>query len=82
MLLLPALAHSTTENGVKARVINTSSSGHDLATGNGMVWAAFKDGPERDAIVKKWGPSRKPGSGAEWHLYGLSKMVNLYSTRQ
>lgn len=77
MLLLPALERSTTENGVKARVVNTSSSGNAYATGNGMLWSVFKDGPERDAKIKEWGPSKAPGSGAQWHLYGHSKIVTI-----
>ena len=79
MLLLPALERSTTSRGVKARVVNTSSSGHAFAVGNGMVWEAFKGGPERDKNIKNWGKSKIPGSGAQWHLYGFSKMVSLSS---
>ena len=75
MLLLPALERSTIANGVKARVVNTTSSAHVYAAGDGMLWEAFKGGPKRDAKIKEWGTSRIPGSGAQWHLYGLSKMV-------
>ncbi|KAF8516360.1 NAD(P)-binding protein [Gautieria morchelliformis] len=80
MLLLPALERSTTANGVKARVVNTTSSGHTYATGEGIELSVLKSGPERDAQIKKWGSSKVPGCGAQWHLYGLSKMGNILFT--
>lgn len=75
MLLLPSLERSTIANGVKARVVNTASSAHTLAAGDGMQWEAFKGGPKRDAQIKEWGASRIPGRGAQWNLYGSSKIV-------
>ncbi|KIJ36658.1 hypothetical protein M422DRAFT_232460 [Sphaerobolus stellatus SS14] len=54
MLLLPALQRSTSTHGKKARIVNTSSIGFNLAPDNGFEWATLKRGPERDAKVKEW----------------------------
>jgi len=76
ILLLPALKRSTAVHGVKARVVNTSSSGHAFAPNDtGIDWTVLRGGPERDAAIKKWGSSCIPGQGAHWKLYGISKMV-------
>ncbi|KAJ7486349.1 NAD-P-binding protein [Mycena galericulata] len=69
-LLLPALTKSYEESKVPARIINTSSSGHQFAPGEGMELASLKGGPERDAWVKKSSDFMK--------LYGQSKMGNIY----
>ncbi|KAJ7737827.1 NAD(P)-binding protein [Mycena maculata] len=58
---LPALAKSCEETKVSARVINTSSIGHQmLAPGQGIEFVSLEGGPERDA-----------------QLYGQSKMGNV-----
>ena len=76
MLLLPALQRSTADRGVKARVVNTSSSGHAYAPNDtGIDWTVLRSGTERDATIKKWGCSPLPGQGAQWKLYGISKLV-------
>ncbi|KAF8522624.1 NAD(P)-binding protein [Hysterangium stoloniferum] len=80
MLLFPALQRSTASRGIRARVINTSSSAHEFAPGNGLDWSVVKGGLERDATIAKWGASRIPGKGANWQLYGISKMGNVLFT--
>lgn len=77
MLLRPALKQSTSIHGKKARIVNLSSSGHTFAPGNGIEWCVLKDNPERTSKIKEWGPSRLPGKGAGWYLYGISKTVCL-----
>ncbi|KAF7374115.1 Short-chain dehydrogenase/reductase family protein [Mycena sanguinolenta] len=72
-LLLPALIKSSQENKIPTRIINTSSSGHEFAPGNGMDFVSLKGGPERDAWVKK-----KGGFFARWQLYGESKIGNIF----
>ncbi|KAJ6574398.1 hypothetical protein B0H19DRAFT_1020919 [Mycena capillaripes] len=72
-LLLPALTKSYEETKIPARVIHTSSSGHTFAPGNGMEFESLKDGPERDAWVKKKGSFKGP-----WALYGESKIGNIF----
>ncbi|KAJ7501836.1 NAD-P-binding protein [Mycena galericulata] len=72
-LLLPALTKSYEESKVPARIINTSSSGHQFAPGEGMELASLKGGPERDAWVKK-----SSDFMCRWKLYGQSKMGNIY----
>ncbi|KAJ6574425.1 NAD-P-binding protein [Mycena capillaripes] len=72
-LLLPALTKSYEETKIPARVLHTSSSGHTFAPGNGMDFQSLKDGPERDAWVKKKGSFRGP-----WALYGESKIGNIF----
>ncbi|KAJ7731799.1 NAD-P-binding protein [Mycena maculata] len=72
-LLIPALAKSYEETGVRARIINTSSSGHQFAPGDGMEFVSLQGGPERDAWVKKGG-----GFRSRWRLYGESKIGNIY----
>ncbi|KAJ7921419.1 NAD-P-binding protein [Mycena leptocephala] len=71
-LLLPALTKSYEETKIPARIINTSSSGHTFAPGDGMDFVSLKGGPERDAWVKKKGSFLGP-----WALYGESKMGNV-----
>ncbi|KAJ7440280.1 hypothetical protein B0H11DRAFT_2253043 [Mycena galericulata] len=56
-----------------ARIINTSSSGHQFAPGEGMEFASLKGGPERDTWVKKSGDFM-----GRWKLYGGSKIGNIY----
>ncbi|KAF8509028.1 NAD(P)-binding protein [Hysterangium stoloniferum] len=80
MLLFPVLRHSTTARGIRARVINTSSLAHTWAPGNGLDWSVVKGGPDRDAKIAKWGTSSIPGKGANWHLYGISKIGNIFFT--
>ncbi|KAK4700795.1 hypothetical protein P7C70_g5447, partial [Phenoliferia sp. Uapishka_3] len=66
-LLLPILKSST------GRIINTSSSAHKFApAGSGIELASLIAGPERDALIKKWG-----GMKAGWTLYGQSKLGNI-----
>ncbi|KAF7328394.1 Short-chain dehydrogenase/reductase family protein [Mycena venus] len=72
-LLLPALTKSYEEIKVPARIINTSSSGHAFAPGNGMDFVSLKGGPERDAWVQSKGSFRGP-----WALYGESKIGNIF----
>ncbi|KAJ7205155.1 hypothetical protein B0H12DRAFT_458628 [Mycena haematopus] len=72
-LLLPALTKSYEETQVPSRVINTSSSGHQFAPGNGVDFASLKGGPERDAWIKK-----KGNFFARWGLYGESKIGNIF----
>ncbi|KAJ6450155.1 NAD-P-binding protein [Mycena sanguinolenta] len=72
-LLLPALKKSHQESNVPARIINTSSSGHTFAPGNGMDFVSLKGGPERVAWVKQ-----KGDFFARWGLYGESKIGNIF----
>ncbi|KAJ7100925.1 NAD(P)-binding protein [Mycena belliarum] len=69
-LLIPALTRSYEETKVPARILNTSSIGHELAPGDGVDFASLKGGPERDAWLKATGDS--------WKLYGESKMGNVF----
>ncbi|KAJ7630225.1 NAD(P)-binding protein [Roridomyces roridus] len=73
-LLLPALTKSYEHsNGkVPARIITTSSIGHHAAPGCGFDVASLRDGPERDAWIKKRVASWRP------YLYGRSKIGNIY----
>ncbi|KAJ7276686.1 NAD-P-binding protein [Mycena rebaudengoi] len=71
-LLIPALSASQKAHNVPARVINTSSTGHHSAPGGTIEFASLRDGPARDALIKKWGPPRD-----RWHLYGESKLGNI-----
>ncbi|KAJ6518109.1 NAD(P)-binding protein [Mycena vitilis] len=72
-LLLPALAKSYEQTTVPARVVHTSSNGHQFAPGIGMEFESLKGGAERDAWVKQKGSFKAP-----WALYGESKMGNLF----
>ncbi|KAJ7612534.1 NAD(P)-binding protein [Roridomyces roridus] len=74
-LLLPALTRSYEHsNGkVPARIITTSSIGHHAAPGCGFDVASLRDGPERDAWIKKEGSILAPV-----YLYGRSKIGNIY----
>ncbi|KAJ7455112.1 NAD-P-binding protein [Mycena latifolia] len=67
-LLIPALTKSYEESKIPARVLNTSSIGHQLAPGDGIEFISLKGGPERDAWVKKAGG----------RLYGESKIGNVF----
>ncbi|KAJ7714900.1 NAD-P-binding protein [Mycena metata] len=71
-LLLPALAKSYAESNTPARIINTSSSGHQFAPGDGMDFVSLKGGPARDAWIKK-----KGDFFGRWGLYGESKLGNI-----
>ncbi|KAK7064982.1 NAD(P)-binding protein [Favolaschia claudopus] len=72
-LLLPALSASYATTNVRARVINTSSAGHKLASpGTGIDFVSLEGGPERDAWLK-----RLSTSTAGWRLYGESKLGNI-----
>ncbi|KAJ7725305.1 NAD-binding protein [Mycena maculata] len=72
-LLIPALTKSYEETKVLARIINTSSIGHQSAPGDGIEFVSLKGGPERDAWVKKAGSLMGP-----LKLYGESKIGNIY----
>ncbi|KAJ6509687.1 NAD(P)-binding protein [Mycena vulgaris] len=72
-LLIPALAASYEFNKVPARIINTSSSGHKMASpGTGIDFASLKGGPARDEWLKKLSKTAAP-----WRLYGESKLGNI-----
>ncbi|KAJ7617248.1 NAD(P)-binding protein [Roridomyces roridus] len=71
-LLLPALTKSYEQSKVPARIITTSSAGHQMAPGSGMDVASLKGGPERDAWIKQ------KGMMASYGLYGGSKIGNIY----
>ncbi|KAJ7165742.1 NAD-P-binding protein [Mycena filopes] len=71
-LLLPALTKSFEESKIPARVVHTASQVHQLAPGNGVVFASLKGGPERDAWLKKTGTLK-----SRWLLYGQSKTGNI-----
>ncbi|KAJ7751887.1 NAD-binding protein [Mycena maculata] len=58
-------------NKIPARIINTSSSGHKLAS-TGIDFASLKSGPARNAWLKKFS-----GTNATWRLYGESKLGNI-----
>ncbi|KAJ6564688.1 NAD(P)-binding protein [Mycena capillaripes] len=72
-LLLPALTESHRETNVRARVINTTSIGHQLSPGRGIEFVSLKGGPERDAWIKQAGSTLGP-----WRLYGESKLGNIF----
>ncbi|KAJ7136814.1 hypothetical protein C8R44DRAFT_868920 [Mycena epipterygia] len=72
-LLLPALTQSYKKTNVPARIINTSSIGHQMAPGNGMEAKSIKGGPAHDAWLKKTG-----GFMGTWRLYAQSKMGILF----
>ncbi|KAJ7476685.1 NAD(P)-binding protein [Mycena latifolia] len=71
-LLLPALTASHAHFSIPARIINTSSTGHTVAPAREIFFMTLKGGPERDALVKKWGKLVAP-----WNLYGASKLGNI-----
>ncbi|KAJ7455107.1 NAD-P-binding protein [Mycena latifolia] len=71
-LLIPAMTKSYEETKIPARVIHTTSMGHQFAPGNGMEFVSLKGGPERDAWAKKTGSFMGP-----WRLYGESKIGNI-----
>ncbi|KAJ6620241.1 hypothetical protein B0H10DRAFT_2175766 [Mycena sp. CBHHK59/15] len=68
-LLLPALKASYEESKIPARVINTSSMGHQFAPSTGIEFVSLKGGPERDAWVKKAGSFMGPCMGAHTQLW-------------
>jgi len=72
-LLLPALIKTHRETNIPARVINTSSIGHQMAPGKGVEFVSLKGGPERDAWIKAAGSIMGP-----WRLYGESKLSNIF----
>ncbi|KAJ7339066.1 NAD(P)-binding protein [Mycena albidolilacea] len=71
-LLLPVLLKTHAETGTRARIMHTSSIGHQFAPGRGFELVSLKGGPERDAWVKKAGTTMGP-----WRLYGESKLGNI-----
>ncbi|KAJ7064334.1 hypothetical protein C8F01DRAFT_1219220 [Mycena amicta] len=71
-LLLPALLKSISVTGSPARIVHTSSIGHNLAPPGGIEYVSLKDSPERDAWVKQAG-----GMMAPLRLYGESKLGNI-----
>ncbi|KAK7008048.1 short-chain dehydrogenase/reductase family protein [Favolaschia claudopus] len=72
-LLLPALSASYEATNVRARVINTSSSGYKVASPRtGIDFVSLEGGPERDAWLSKLSTS-----AAGWRLYGESKLGNI-----
>ncbi|KAJ7278445.1 hypothetical protein C8J57DRAFT_1503333 [Mycena rebaudengoi] len=71
-LLIPALTASYNETQVPARVINTSSIGHQMAPNAGIELESLNGGPSRDAWLEKNGSSMAPG-----RLYGESKLGNI-----
>ncbi|KAK7053648.1 short-chain dehydrogenase/reductase family protein [Favolaschia claudopus] len=71
-LLLPALIQSHKETNTRARILNTSSLGHELAPSRGIDFVSLRAGPERDAWVKAAGSWLGP-----WRLYGESKLGNI-----
>ncbi|KAJ7114938.1 NAD-P-binding protein [Mycena epipterygia] len=71
-LLLPVFAASHAHFSVPARIIHTSSTGHNRAPPRAIFFDAVKGGPKRDALVKKWGKLTAP-----WTLYGASKLGTL-----
>ncbi|KAJ6610601.1 hypothetical protein B0H10DRAFT_2224865 [Mycena sp. CBHHK59/15] len=88
---IPTLTKSYEETKVPARIINTSSIGHQMAPGNGIEFVSLKGGPERDAWVQEasWVPgahplpvshSPHPLSTAvdRRRLYGESKIGNIF----
>ncbi|KAF7349829.1 Short-chain dehydrogenase/reductase family protein [Mycena venus] len=91
-LLLPALMKTHPETKVPARIINTSSIGHQFAPGKGVEFASLKGGPERDAWLKAAGSLMGPWYAtapdliirfdflmpALRRLYGESKLSNIF----
>ncbi|KAJ6464066.1 NAD(P)-binding protein [Mycena sanguinolenta] len=78
-LLLPALLKSHAETGIRARIMHTTSIGHNLAPGKrGIEFESLKGGPERDAWVTKAGKTMRPWSlPVSWRFYGESKLGNI-----
>ncbi|KAJ6565478.1 NAD-P-binding protein [Mycena vulgaris] len=71
-LLIPALTKSYEETKIPARIIHTSSIGHQMAPGDGLEYVSLKGGPARDAWLKAAGSVSAP-----WRLYGESKLGNI-----
>ncbi|KAJ6576263.1 hypothetical protein B0H10DRAFT_2103151 [Mycena sp. CBHHK59/15] len=71
-LLIPAFTASYEHSKVPARVVHVSSFAHNLAPPAGIEFASLKSGPERDALIKKWGKLSAPAT-----LYGQSKLGNI-----
>ncbi|KAJ7246107.1 NAD(P)-binding protein [Mycena haematopus] len=72
-LLLPALFKSHAETGVRARILHTTSIGHNMAPGKrGIVFESLKGGAERDKWLKKAGSTLGP-----LRIYGESKLGNI-----
>ncbi|KAI5476221.1 short-chain dehydrogenase/reductase SDR family protein [Pseudohyphozyma bogoriensis] len=76
-LLLPALKRVKEVTGRRARVLTTTSAGHELAPGKtGIIYEELKGGEVRDANIKKRGKIAAP-----WVLYGASKFGNVLMAR-
>ncbi|GAA5852882.1 hypothetical protein JCM8547_004718 [Rhodosporidiobolus lusitaniae] len=74
ILLLPCLRASFAATGVPPRVVQTSSSGNQMAPGpTGFVPDSLHDGVKRDEVIKKWGATQ-----GTWNLYGQSKLGNVF----
>ncbi|KAF7312726.1 hypothetical protein MIND_00287500 [Mycena indigotica] len=71
-LLLPALTASHAHTSQPARVIHTTSDAHTGAAKREVLFDSLKDGPKRNALIKKWGRLKAP-----WTLYGSSKLGNI-----
>ncbi|KAJ7111722.1 hypothetical protein C8R44DRAFT_882782 [Mycena epipterygia] len=71
---IPALTKSYEKIKVPARVINTSSNGHEMVPRNGMNFPSLKGGPERDAWIKKTASVM----GQTWGLYAESKLGTIF----
>ncbi|KAJ6576968.1 NAD-P-binding protein [Mycena vulgaris] len=69
---IPALTKSYDETKSPARLVHTSSIGHQMAPGDGMEYASLKGKPECDAWLKTTGTFTAP-----WRLYGESKIGNI-----
>ncbi|KAJ7443931.1 NAD(P)-binding protein [Mycena galericulata] len=70
-LLLPALRASHAASGVRPRIINVSSWGHNLAPATGIKIDSLRQGPARDKQIKKWWML------APMRFYGQSKLGNI-----
>jgi len=69
---MAALKHSTETNGMKFRVVNTSSSAFDCAPGDGIIFDLLKDGQARDAKIRALESDGTLGQGPRWVFYGTS----------
>ncbi|KAJ7173062.1 NAD-P-binding protein [Mycena crocata] len=71
-LLIPALRASHAATGVRARVVNVASWGHNVAPkSTGIVVETLKQSEARNQQIKKWGML------APLRLYGQSKLGNI-----
>ncbi|KAF7323749.1 Fungal peroxidase [Mycena kentingensis (nom. inval.)] len=76
-LLMPALLKSIVTTGVPARIIHTSSIGHNMVPDIGIDFPLVKPGPRRDAWAKTAGSLSVMGP---WRLYGQSKLGNILTS--